>query len=86
MTNEEDFLAWCKKHGMKFSSRKSGGDGICYNINPDHKAVIVVQGVTLKMNKIQQCDSIDVYFRNGEWAGGTNTIWNTGLSWMERKK
>jgi hypothetical protein len=84
MTQEEIFLAWCKKHGIKYKTRKSGPDGICYNINPDHKAVIVVQGVTLKLNKEQESDHIHVYFNNGEWSGGTNTIWNTGLPWEGR--
>lgn len=81
MTQQEKFLEWAAKHGVKFSKRKSG-DGVCYNINPNHKAVIVVQGVTLKMNKVQESDAIHIYFQgDGTWSGGTNTIWNTGLPW-----
>lgn len=83
MTQEETFLSWCKKHNIKFSTRKSGDDGVCYNINPDHKATLVVQGVTLKLNKVQECDAIHIYFRQGKWAGGTNMIWNTDLPWHD---
>lgn len=83
MTQKEKFLAWCKEHNIKFSSRKSGVDGICYNINPDQEATIVVQGVSLKMNPYQECNAIHIYFRgDGSWNGGTNTIWNTDLPWM----
>jgi len=86
MTQQDKFLAWCKENNIKFAMRPSG-DGVCYNINPDREATIVVQGVALKMNPMQECNSIDIYFRDGgRWAGGTNTIWNTDLPWYGDSK
>ncbi len=84
MTLEEKFLAWCKEHNVQFETRPSG-DGLCYNINPGGgKAHLVVQGVKLELNPMQECSKIEVYFRcDGSWAGGTNMIWNTDLPWHD---
>lgn len=88
-TDEEIFLAWCKEHNIKFRKTVSPATDehekrVTYNINPDHKATIHVQGQVLKMNRQQECDAITIYFYGDHWSGGTNTIWNTNLPWMRR--
>jgi hypothetical protein len=81
-TDEQKFLDWCEKRQLKFKFKKTQDKDRHYELNFDHKAVLVIQGVTFKLNKLQHSDSINVYFGpNGRWYGGTNIIWNTGLPW-----
>lgn len=80
MTQEEIFLAWCKERKIKWV--RTGRKGHTYELNSKHDAVLIIQGVTFQLNKVQNSDSITVYFdENGRWYGGTNLIWNTGLPW-----
>ncbi len=82
-TQKQKFLDWLDKHKIDVKERKSGAN-ICYNLNAHNDAVIVVQGVTLKLNPLQDGQSINVYFdKDGRWTGGTNYIWNTGLPWED---
>jgi hypothetical protein len=85
MTQEEIFLAWCKERKLKFKKTVGPSKNRTYELNHKHDMVLVVQGVTFKLNPIQESDSLNVYFdKDGKWYGGTNMIWNTGLPW-ERK-
>lgn len=80
-THEQIFLEWCEKHKIKWRRKRVGHK--CYELNFDHKAVLIVQGHTFKLNRMQDCDSIKVLFdENGKWVGGTNIIWNTNLPWQ----
>lgn len=82
-TQEQKFLDWCKEYGMKFKKISTKKAGYIYELNPKHDAYLVVQGVKINLNKVQDSDSISVFFdATGHYCGGTNIIWNTGLPWQ----
>lgn len=81
-TQEQIFLSWCEEKGMKLKKTKVPGSHTHYELNAAHDAILIVQGVSFKLNKLQDCDSIKVYFdQDGKWYGGTNLLWNRGLPW-----
>lgn len=83
-TQEDRFLGWCAQYEINFTEEVCSF-GKRYDINPNHEAVLLVQGVALMLNKVQDTDAITVSFNeDGSWLGGTNLIWNTNLPWYKK--